>query len=484
MKKHNVALIGGRKAVLRMHRTLEQSRGSQAAALNTVAFVLLDGPAPDEHPVPAYDDWREMFEAHRPGIVLLLDGSSRIKAEIRRNLPEDVELCESLPAQILNASILNQQAFVRKTRTRQHFLESFIQALPIAAILFDSRGQVLYWNQASAELTGMPQEQVLGRTDVGRSFYSVERPLLGQLILASLDLSEVAAHYPAAGIEIKAIPGGIQLMGHLRLRAEIEGYYHVVAQRIVNGERVIGSVQLIQDLSSWHVLQEQLQRQQEQLRTIIGHLPFPLVHTDIRGQVLYTNRAARQSAFHTRLSGPDRLQDLNFLERFPEIDRVFKPHFLSEISLTHPVLTPHQSKTLTIHLKDQEWAVTCLALPEQGKTWTLLWILHNISSKEEQDRLNAAVAMAGAISHELSQPLTAIINSAQLLGRTAPADEERLQRHLKIIAAEGERVLALYQKLHNISKFKLTNYLDMQIFDLEKSADPNLTIDNPQEKNS
>jgi PAS domain-containing protein len=283
MKKHDVALIGDCKAVLRMHRTLEKSRGSQAAALNTVALVLLDGPAPVEHPIPAYDDWREMLKAHRPDIVLLLGGSARIKTEIRRNLPDDIELCEGLPSQLLNGSILNQQAFVRKTRTRQHFLESFIQALPIAAILFDSRGQVLYWNQSCAELTGLPQEQVLGRTDVGRSFYTVERPLLGQIILASLDPLDVAAHYPSAEIEIKAIPGGVQLLGNLKLRVEIDGYYHVMAQRIVSGERVIGSVQLIQDLSSWHVLQEQLQRQQEQLRTIIGHLPFPLVHTDIRG---------------------------------------------------------------------------------------------------------------------------------------------------------------------------------------------------------
>jgi PAS domain-containing protein len=484
MNKLSVALIGEHKSVMRMHRTLVRSDGAQAAALNPVAVVVPDAEERGGYPLPAYALWRDMLQNHRPDLVLFLDGPAELKLDIRRNLPPEVDLCERLPGQILNASILNQQAFVRKTRTRRLFLENFIQALPVAAILFDQAGHVMYWNKACAEFTGIPQDQVHGRTQVGRAFYTHERPLLGQLILESLDTEAVGMHYQGPDCEIKSIPQGIQILGHLSLRGDLDGYYQIIAQRIVNGEQIIGSVQLIQDLSSWYILQEQLRKQQEQLKTIISHLPFPLIHTDIQGRLLYANKAVQQSTLHSRLNKEQRpIEGFNFIERFPEIEREFKPHFLSEIDATMPELTPHQSKTLNVHIRDQEWAVTCLALPEQGKTWTLLWILHNISYKEEQDRLNAAVAMAGAISHELSQPLTAIINSAQLLSNTAVSDEERMNRHLRIIALEGERVLALYQKLHNISKFKLTNYLDMQIFDLEKSADLDLTInDQPQEK--
>jgi PAS domain-containing protein len=479
MRTFSVVLIGVRKDVLRMYRTLVRSEGAQASALHPIALVVLDGRMDDECPLPFYAKWRDMLREHTPDLVLLLEGALDLKLDLRRNLPPEIELCERLPGQILNASILNQQAFVRKTKTRQHFLESFIQALPVAAIIFDQAGHVMYWNSACSEFTGIAQAQVLGKIHVGLAFYAHERKLLGQLILESLNPEEVSKHYAGPDIEVESIPEGIRLLGHLTLRSDMDGYYQVIAQRIINGDQIIGSVQLVQDLTSWHVLQEQLKKQQEQLKAIISHLPFPLVHTNIQGRLLYANKAAQQSALHSRLRDKSfSAEDFNFFERFPEIEREFRPHFLSEISATPPELTPHQSKTLNVHIRDQEWAVTCLALPEQGKTWTLLWILHNISYKEEQDRLNAAVAMAGAISHELSQPLTAIINSAQLLGNTAVEDEERMKRHLRIITDQGERVLALYQKLHNISKFKLTNYLDMQIFDLERSADLDLTITN------
>jgi signal transduction histidine kinase len=225
-------------------------------------------------------------------------------------------------------------------------------------------------------------------------------------------------------------------------------------------------------------------RFQGRLEAIISHLPLPLVHSDIQGRLLYANRAALLSALHPRLSGKRiRMEGFNFLSCFPEIDREFRTHFLNDIGAALPELTPRLSKTMNVQIRDQQWAVTCLALPEKDDVWTLLWIMHSISSKEEQDRLNAALAMAGAISHELSQPLTAIINSAQILGNTAMDDGERIRRHVRIITSEGERVLALYQKLHNITKFKLTTYLDTQIFDLEKSADLDLTIrEDSQEK--
>ncbi len=472
--KFSVALLGSEKAVARTHRILTRSGGSQASSLVPVALVVT-GDQTVDHDLPVYRDWRSMLDNHTVDILYSFENEQEIKADLRRNLPLEIDLIEYHPGQILNASILNQQVFVKKSENRQQVLESFLEALPVAAVIFDRFGHVLFWNEACSKLTHSPVSRAVPRESKTSPFGS-DAPMLGQLILETLDPKSLLTHFEGPDIEINPLHEGVQVLGYFSIYGSLQGYYQIIAQRIFSGDELIGSVQLIQDLTSWHLLQEQLKNQQEQLKTIISHLPFPLIHTDEQGRVLFANQAARQSALFARLKGKDTAEPKNFLLSFPELKREFTPHFLSDITSTPPEFTPHLSKTLNIHLSDQEWAVTCLALPVQGNSWNLIWILNNISSKEEQDRLNAAVAIAGAISHELSQPLTAIINSAQLLGNTGLDDRDRIKRHVQIITAEGERVLGLYQKLHNISRFKLTNYLDMQIFDLEESTDLNLTI--------
>ncbi|MFW5791581.1 MAG: histidine kinase dimerization/phospho-acceptor domain-containing protein [Desulfohalobiaceae bacterium] len=132
---------------------------------------------------------------------------------------------------------------------------------------------------------------------------------------------------------------------------------------------------------------------------------------------------------------------------------------------------------------DVDWEVTYFLIPGRPGSWTVAWILYNLTGKEEKSRVNAALAVAGAISHELSQPLTAIVNSAQLLVDTPLDNLERLKRHKNIISRESSRVFDLHRKLQNISKYKLKDYLDTHIFDLDESSELSLTIpDTPDEE--
>lgn len=85
-------------------------------------------------------------------------------------------------------------------------------------------------------------------------------------------------------------------------------------------------------------------------------------------------------------------------------------------------------------------------------------------------RLEGALAMAGTAAHELNQPLTAIMASAEMLNLTQnPARVKELAA--RIINA-SEQLGRLTRKLARVVRFETMNYLDQtKILDLDASSD-------------
>lgn len=89
---------------------------------------------------------------------------------------------------------------------------------------------------------------------------------------------------------------------------------------------------------------------------------------------------------------------------------------------------------------------------------------------EVSERQAGAVEVAGAAAHELSQPLTAIVGSAELLLRRAGPDDPA-RRSLDRIVAESERMAEIIKKISQIAKYRTKPYLGgTQIVDLEAAS--------------
>jgi PAS domain-containing protein len=74
-------------------------------------------------------------------------------------------------------------------------LEDIIEFLPDATVIVDRELDVVAWNRATVELTGIPEEEMIGKphTAAGAAFYGVPRPLL--VALLDHDDAELAAGY-------------------------------------------------------------------------------------------------------------------------------------------------------------------------------------------------------------------------------------------------------------------------------------------------
>ncbi|WP_022666023.1 GAF domain-containing protein [Desulfospira joergensenii] len=81
------------------------------------------------------------------------------------------------------------------------------------------------------------------------------------------------------------------------------------------------------------------------------------------------------------------------------------------------------------------------------------------SEKEtaEKERLQGVLEMAGAVCHEINQPLQAIIGFSDLL-LLGTEDEETVDRGLNAIKSQADRLGRITQKLSNITRYKTVEY--------------------------
>ena len=86
------------------------------------------------------------------------------------------------------------------------------------------------------------------------------------------------------------------------------------------------------------------------------------------------------------------------------------------------------------------------------------------------ERWRVLLETAGAVAHEMSQPLTAIMGNLELLLQRLP--ETAPQRHLIVRVYEnGERAVDLLRKLQRIETYELKDYPGTaKILDIEKST--------------
>ncbi len=99
--------------------------------------------------------------------------------------------------------------------------------------------------------------------------------------------------------------------------------------------------------------------------------------------------------------------------------------------------------------------------------------LHRHRSESERlyrEKLQAVLETAGAICHELNQPMMAISGHTELLMETLDADDPNV-RKIEKIRSQVERMSAITQKLMGITRYETKSYAQGErIVDLEKSS--------------
>ncbi|RJX36098.1 MAG: PAS domain S-box protein [Desulfarculus sp.] len=87
-----------------------------------------------------------------------------------------------------------------------------------------------------------------------------------------------------------------------------------------------------------------------------------------------------------------------------------------------------------------------------------------------REKLLAAIQTAGAVCHELSQPLQVILAQAEMM-QAEGETSARLRRSLVSIFASIDQIRGITDKLHNLSEFRTVQYVgSSEILSLKDSA--------------
>lgn len=89
--------------------------------------------------------------------------------------------------------------------------------------------------------------------------------------------------------------------------------------------------------------------------------------------------------------------------------------------------------------------------------------------KKEREKLEGVLEMAGAVCHEMNQPMQTILGNSELLLMDMQKDNPYYER-INSIKDQVERIDALMGKLMNIKDYKTMNYIQGKIIDIDKAS--------------
>jgi len=83
-----------------------------------------------------------------------------------------------------------QEKLLREKKT----IDGIIEGSPIPTFVINNEHKVILWNRACIELTGYTAEEMLGTENHYKPFYSVQRPVIADLII-NRDIEGLSKYY-------------------------------------------------------------------------------------------------------------------------------------------------------------------------------------------------------------------------------------------------------------------------------------------------
>lgn len=176
----------------------------------------------------------------------------------------------------LERKVTDRTEALQKTLTdlgaTQARLAQIIDGSPIAAFVLDRDHQVTHWNRACEKLTGVQAESILGTSEQWRAFYSSERPMMADLIVAGESENEVARHY-SRWRRSELIDGALEAEDFFPNFGKEGCWLYFTAAPLRNpAGRVIGAIETLRDITEQRRAEAGLQDRAEALQQALSEL--------------------------------------------------------------------------------------------------------------------------------------------------------------------------------------------------------------------
>lgn len=157
--------------------------------------------------------------------------------------------------------ITDRKKAEQNLRQSEERLRAIVEGSPVPAFVIDKQHQVLYWNEACAEITGVPKAEVIGHSDQWKPFYSKRRPVLADLVLRNAKDEKIDEYYGGRWRKSTVIHGAYEVVGHFDDLGGKERWVLFTAAALKDQDGIVfGAIETLLDITAEITAEERQER--------------------------------------------------------------------------------------------------------------------------------------------------------------------------------------------------------------------------------
>ena len=333
-------------------------------------------------------------------------------------------------------------------RESQQQLSDIIDFLPDATLVIDNAGEVIAWNRAMEEMTGIQAADMVGKGnfEYALPLYGERRPILIDLVLRPQE--DVEAEYEYVERKGTAMAGEAYAPA---LRGG-EAYVFAKASALFDSKgNIVGAIESIRDISERRSAEEALARAEERYRSIFENAMEGIYQTSVDGRFISVNPAF---AHMLRYDTPEEV-----LNTITDVSRQLYVNPAHRVELLRLLMEQGKAHKFETQFRRKGGSIAWVALnvrvvrDKAGRIIYLEGTAEDISERKtleaqlvQVQKLEAIGTLAGGIAHDFNNILAPIIGYSELALKEIAADT-RLYRNIEQVLRSGHRAKDLVKQI-------------------------------------
>jgi PAS domain S-box-containing protein len=335
----------------------------------------------------------------------------------------------------------------------QQQLADIINFLPDATLVIDTRGNVIAWNRAMEEMTGILAADMVGKGDFEYAlpFYGERRPILIDLVLKPQE--EVEAEYRYVERKGTVIAGE----AYMPVLRGGEAYLFGKASALFDSKgNIVGAIESIRDISERRRAEEALVQAEEKYRGIFENAMEGIYQTTADGRFIDVNPA------FAHILGYDTPEDV--LNTITDISRQIYVNREHRAQLLRLLIEQDKVPRFEAQFYRKDGSVASVTLnvravrDKSGQIAYLEGSAEDISDRKalearlvQVQKMEAIGTLAGGIAHDFNNILAPIIGYSELALQEIPADT-LLHGKIEQVLLSGFRAKDLVRQILTFSR--------------------------------